>query len=789
MLTLINEPQRQAFSGSFICFQLKAMETPFLPYAAQGVFGRIVFNTLDPQPYFQTGETFTISWNTGMEQYSVSFTAVANPTADNEVPDQSWSGLPFHYFQEVRKVFESNPLLSTFFTIEQNAAFGSTLINIRAKEVDANWSITMDKGTVSKNSIDFQETNTISEDTTPPNYKVRFEVFFQEKYKAGGFRRVACSEATPNRSGLIAFDVGQVLHQELLNSYTPQLLAADANELVIADNRRQYYVRYAEIFGSPAELQAWATLETHEVVAGRVDLAEREDGNLLDLFNGNNAFFSFSPKRKTIDEKQPEFLHWYNWTESIQSIALQVIETDDQLQTTTKYLYTASPITAESGATVTIPVGVISLAIADATLRYSVQVVKQNSTSETLSQARVYTVGCEARHCLRYMAYLNGFLLPEILRLTGETKKELNVDRVLSERISNCSKIGTHSLMQSDFDFQNEYRWRTGFLSKAQVEALQEMLIYNDLYELQADGYVAVLLTGSKYPITECFQFLHFLEFDGIRSLRQTAYFSANIFGNNASDNGSGNGGNPPAPAEDYEVTPRKDTFELTSPYSVGQVITLSRTPQPNSKWMLFRNGNQKLREGTHYTVSGKTISFLFGNETVSPASPDQYDAFYQSEDGTRPIGGFDFKKVSYPGVYGPSDRVTLDNVPLPNSTFIVKDDALVLREGRDYSIDGSDVVWNFSGSADSFRIWSQREGANSIVKGFLNDVFFLTTYSNGTSLSLSFAPIAGSVIINWDAQHTVMTLEEGVHYTVNGQQIDLLFSADAAYFDVTYAV
>jgi hypothetical protein len=121
--------------------------------------------------------------------------------------------------------------------------------------------------------------------------------------------------------------------------------------------------------------------------------------------------------------------------------------------------------------------------------------------------------------------YLNSFCCPETLRCIGDFKTQLQVPRSESERILTPDNSSTTAeRFQYDQAFDNYFTYNSGFLSAFEVDALQELLIYNQLYEVYTDGYIQLKLTENKFDITESRQFLHATSFQAIPATRQGQY-------------------------------------------------------------------------------------------------------------------------------------------------------------------------------------------------------------------------------------------------------------------------
>jgi len=165
-------------------------------------------------------------------------------------------------------------------------------------------------------------------------------------------------------------------------------------------------------------------------------------------------------------------------------------------------------------------------------LKFTIRIVDGTSAYDSgspvyLSPLRTYYVDYDYYDTVKTLLYLNSFFLPETLRLTGEQKKDLQVSRQISQRIleANYSTV-SKEVEQFDFDWDNVWTFRTGHIRKAEVDALQELLIYNSAYEITETGYRPLLLDGRRYEIENSLEFLNSLEFSAVRALKAVNYLN-----------------------------------------------------------------------------------------------------------------------------------------------------------------------------------------------------------------------------------------------------------------------
>jgi hypothetical protein len=270
-----------------------------------------------------------------------------------------------------------------------------------------------------------------------------------------------------------------------------------------------------------------------------VDQARFANSNFFTQLSLDNSFLTWSPNRKTIHVDAPEYLSWYNYSSSSKNIALKLTTYTEANTATTTFLYDTSAdfLKVENGETAIIPVGFTQLGLADSSIKkYSIELVNYipsdvvGVTRIAYSSIRTYYTNSRFDVSEKMVLYLDSFGLPQTIRLTGQTKKDLVVSRETSRKIL---RDGYSSLdrenFQYDEDFGNNYTYRTGWMSLAEVDAHQQLLIHNRGFEIVDDSYFPILITDKKFNITEQLQFLHALEFRAVRALDAKNYSNTAI--------------------------------------------------------------------------------------------------------------------------------------------------------------------------------------------------------------------------------------------------------------------
>lgn len=482
-------------------------------------FGNGLFQSRGVQAVYITGntkldtnDTIIVNWtDADAIDYSLTFTAVVSPTTDLQIQDDSTAATFLEWLQLVSDKIGAHPQLSPFFKTFIGDDDPIFTITIEALEISEDWSVEFDNSGVTIAGTSVSQDLTISQTTLPDNYKIHLEVFFEKTYLGNDWVRVLQSKATPANLNNVSFQINDVLNSELKKSYsTAPIPATDVSAPYLADNLRRYYVRYTEESGTPAVKSTWNTAPVKTLLCGGID---QEEFATIDFFSGlglSNSFLTNSPDGSEVSINQPKYLSWYNYTGSDQELQLIVEVFDEDNAGTTANGFTSSFIVA-AGRTSIIPCGYTQLNLAALSIdikRYTVHLFQFSDTpspsDEILSSVKTFVVDDSYQEHERHLLYLNAFCLPEVIRCLGELSSDLVVTREESAKILPPDySITAEEIIQHNEDFQISYTYRTGYLTREEKEALQEMLIYNDLFEILTDGYLALYVTDNKFNIAD----------------------------------------------------------------------------------------------------------------------------------------------------------------------------------------------------------------------------------------------------------------------------------------------
>lgn len=459
-----------------------------------------------PNTKIPNGNTLVINWNDADNiDYSVTFTAVANPTADNHIQDNSTADDFLTWFQLVADKIQAHPSIAPFFKTFIGDDDPVYTLTIEAKEISTDWSVEFDITGITVSQTSTTQDLTIVNSNLPANYKIHFEVFFEKSYLSNDWEQVVKLEGTPDAENKIAFQIDSILNAEIKKSYTSAPIPnISTTQAYIADNIRRYYVRYTEESGSPATKSAWTTGSIKTVLCGEIDQEEFARSNFFDGLDSSNSLLSNFPDNKEVSKTQPNYLQFYNYSANEINVNLRIF-VYDEMNVQTQIVSPLDDITVKANQTAVFPIGYEELGLSTAGVDikyYTVKVIDADTQGTDYSQFRTIIVDDAHQEHERFMLYLNAFCLPEVIRCIGEQSTDLTVTREESKKILPPDYTTTaEETIQHNEDYQVSYTYRTGYLTKAEKIALQEMIIYNDLFEIQDNGYLALYITDRSFKM------------------------------------------------------------------------------------------------------------------------------------------------------------------------------------------------------------------------------------------------------------------------------------------------
>lgn len=510
MVNVIGAPTPITFARNTAAVRLQALQSLGVPFGAKGATATIELDTAADDG-LTAGNVLTVTWESypGALADSVLFTASDTPTADTELPTMAGLVNP-DYIAAVASKIGAHFRIAPFFEVYVVPVSASIFrIVIEARDLVEDWQTTVTTDAV---GWDVSDAPPLA-DTTPENYLVVVEVFWEDTYLQGDFRKIGTLEPARDENGIMEMDFSPIFTAEWQHTQKEMPIPMGNVATTFADNLRRYYFRWQERSGSPTTYSVWFHLDPQLVMWGGVSNRLWSAGNYLTGIALSKSLLHWYPTRKQVVKAQPEWLAWFNYTEIKQDVWLEVTEYDDTNTPAAPVLkFDTTPAAVQQFETALFPVGMLALEISDTTLKYRVRVMNDEGA---VSDFREYLVDFMSYEGLRFIQYLNGFGCPETLRCAGYHTRAADIGRSESRRdLAPGYTENTAEILQWNFEAQQKNTYRSGFLRRSEVEALQELLFYNEGYEyIGTDEFVPLFVQAKSLKITETTQNLHFVEF------------------------------------------------------------------------------------------------------------------------------------------------------------------------------------------------------------------------------------------------------------------------------------
>ena len=512
MITLLTSPTSPALAKNPMAWKFRVTDSMGDLYGAKPGTATLECNN----GTFQIGDSVTISWTDeeGLAQ-SLTFSAVASPSSIVQVQA---APLTLAGYEAIADKIQAHYRIAPVFelSVVENTPTNFSII-ATARDARFDYEVVWDNADLSGTTAVTDEAPV--GDNTPDNLQMLFEVYFESVYGSGDYNRVATMRGFPDQNGEAIFDVSHIIWREMLgDTASPPLPAFDNDVTVLADNLRNYYVRYREQYDGISDVdRAWVHLGTSSAMLGGIAQALFAETSFLLGLDADSSLLTWYPDGKTVAPAQPEYLPWYNYTDSTKNVVVELVRYTAAGAQATLFRM-ESGIDIEPQQTALVPVGYDQLNINNTdVLKYTVRLVDETSDYEGgspvyLSPARTFYVDHDYYEEQRFLMYLNSFFCPVTLRCIGEHTKEVEVSRQLSEQVLAPDYVSDISQRyQYDYAIEQYFTYRTGFISRAEMEALQELMAYNEIYEVDSNGYIPLILEEDSFQITETRQQLHSL--------------------------------------------------------------------------------------------------------------------------------------------------------------------------------------------------------------------------------------------------------------------------------------
>lgn len=523
MFVVAAQPPAIALTGNPMIWKLRAFDPDSNLFMWHG--SRAMLTSLG---YIDVpaGDTFTLSWQEPSgANYEQVFISAATPSALNAFPDDdSGYGTNLAYWEAVAAKIQAHPAISPAFLVYAEDTGSGIRLTVEVREYEPGWSVSIDDAGLSGA---FAVSTAVPSTNAPDNYKLFLDVVVEDTYQAGDYAVRATLEGIPDGNSEVAFDISEVLHKTLQQLQPePPVPAWGTDAPYVLDSLRNYYVRIWETADDVAydseiiHFPAIGTLTHTPKLAMLGGIAQNLNAayDFYDNLDENNSLLTWYPDKKTVGTAQPEYLPFINYTGDDLIFYVEVTRYFDDGTNSIVNRYTDYNLTLGPWQTAIIPVGFGQLGLdPDAGIeKYTVQVRYKDfdivplPEGESYSPIRTYYVDDAYYKEQRYLMYLNSFYAPQVLRCLGNLDEELSVSRQETRHILPPNyNFAFSEIRQYGTEWTELFTFNSGWITRLEARALQELLIYDYLYEISPYGYIPLYLLSESFPITSTRNTLH----------------------------------------------------------------------------------------------------------------------------------------------------------------------------------------------------------------------------------------------------------------------------------------
>ena len=432
------------------------------------------------------------------------------------------------YWENLAAIIGADPLLAPYFRVYSSAnANGSYTIWAVARSTDPKWSIGW--GPVSGNpNGPFFVVNDIQPETME-GYIVRCDVLIDT---ADGYRLVGTVGSVPNKDSRVSWDLAALIGDSMKNDLPyPAIPSWSTSAPYRADLIDDYYLRISELSERDG-IEGQQYVRGLQAMLGGVANFLNARGNYLTTFSRSGIWLSWRADRRSVGIDEPVFLanvrRDFN-NPSSNTPYLQVEETTADGTVITRNAFQDNRPTIERYSPIVWPVGPAQLGISEETLFYRVRPrIERGAGLLDLSLAdwRTFVVDRTEYESVRYLAYLNSFYLPEVLRCTGSASKSMGVDFAETAMVRNvASDISVPDRSNYRALVRDGYTFATGYKEQRELETiLQELYRSPRVYEITPTGFTPLVLRGRSFPLAATARNLHSAVIECELALDNTSY-------------------------------------------------------------------------------------------------------------------------------------------------------------------------------------------------------------------------------------------------------------------------
>lgn len=368
-------------------------------------------------------------------------------------------------------------------------------------------------GSFSANDLYFKLQSSYSGDAFPDNYAIMVQIMMRPTPGSlDTYDELVLLECRPDEEGYVDFNISSIIDKAIRNRITEAPIpgSGQLQDPFLPQTTYEYAVNVAEREGTPPDIGEYTNVFEGYAILGGIDRTSFYRTYVDDIVAGSaKTIFSYNIPNRTVGRSQLQWLNWFNASGGDISANAEFKLYDENL----------TLIGTEVGSTVSVP----AYNLASFPGLYSVNLgllkpklfTMQIMSGSAVSPLVKYVVDDEVYQNERHLIYLNSYTGLEGLRCTGDFDRDVEMDRQRSVAVDNVNGVATtkRELMQIGVDWNNVYIFRTGYITKQEREALDEMIVNNLGWEYRNDKMYSLDFLDNSVKVLDTGAMLDSIEF------------------------------------------------------------------------------------------------------------------------------------------------------------------------------------------------------------------------------------------------------------------------------------
>lgn len=437
------------------------------------------------------------------------------------------SGSPFNYSNDGGATYQNSNIFSdlapgTYILVVKDNA-GNT---VSKQAIVDTGKIIFNKAYFSKNLIPFTLSETVN--SANPNYRIYNIVQYRE-VNVSAFSKIMASALEPESDGKATFN-NRPAFRGLFNPQPPAEGFSSYSR--ITDTSFYFRNKYGDVFNSLTEPASYTETTQDLIVFGGIDKRRfATDDFFTDYLPTNKKFLTWMPKEQIVDTNQEAFLDFYVYDPSVLRLKkrIKAYFDDDTDQTITAestttlnqygriYRFSAGPVA--SGATLINP--------AKNLVKYEIWI--QDQEDNIISEVMVFKLSSFKPKNARYLLFLNSIGGWDVLRMTGKTIEQVEIDSEIVEKHLEFD----YEALDGQFKGTNHQKidntsYSTGFYSgtygKYQAEYLQEIPLSSKVFDITTGERIPIIIKPGTFKIEESKDYRYYMRFEATSAYKDEVF-------------------------------------------------------------------------------------------------------------------------------------------------------------------------------------------------------------------------------------------------------------------------